>query len=231
MEDLSVIIVSILIIIILYKVWPKKDDVAINEIKNDEYDNEFLAKGIADYQNINRCLSMIKDKEIIIVGKELQKKSERILLYLKNHQQCLPIARQFINYYQNRTAMLISQFVTLEETAIKSETSEKVVMQIKEVLRDFILAYDVQLSKIMEAQLTDMEAELKVARQVLDSEGIEKNTTVTTIEENDIGNISSQKEEQPSSWITPKAIGGVVLGVLGAVGIYKLMSNDKKRND
>jgi len=216
---------------ILYKIWPRRDD--SNNIADEIDDMSVrLVKGLDDFQSINLYLKQINDIELNMIGNNLQKKGERILLYLQKHRQCLPEARQFVEYYQDRTAALLRQCVTLEQTGIDSEEAKKVVEQTKEVLRDFSTAYDVQLAKIMDTQLIDMAAELSVARQVLENDGIEKgaNTLPKYKEESKNETENSKTEKESTSWITPKAVGGAVLAVLGVVGIYKLLNNSQNGN-
>lgn len=232
MDVSSFVIMGGIMSLILYKIWPRSEDFHKSTPIIDDMSVR-LTKGIEDYQCINLYLKQINDTELTMIGKKLQIKGERILSYLQKNRQCLPASRQFIEYYQDRTAALFRQCVTLEQTGIDSEEAKKVVEQTKEVLRDFSAAYDAQLEKIMDTQLTDMAAELSVARQVLENDGIEKgeNALPEYEGENKNENENSRTEKESTSWITPKAVGSAVLAVLGAVGIYKLLNNSQKGSE
>lgn len=226
MDGYSELIVGILALLILYKVWGKDKTAEKKNLLEDEMSAR-LAKGQEDYQEIGQSLGQLRDKELVALGRELQKKSHTIIAYLQGNRHCLPSARHFVDYYQDRTATLLKQCVILEQTGIKSQEAAAVIAETKETLRDFAPAYDNQLAKIMDAQLTDMAAELKVARQVLDGDGIEKGA----------GPRPAVEEEKPPaessnglpSWLTPKNVGTAVITVLGAVGLYKLFGKDGKK--
>jgi len=183
-----------------------------------------LAKGQADYDAIAYSVCQLRDRELRGLALALQKRGGRIMGYLRQHPQSLPAARQFLDYYQDRTAALLRQCVTLEQAEVSSPEAQEILRQTKETLQDFAAAYEKQFVKIMNLQLQDMEAELKVARQVMDEDGIEKGAGPQLADERE----TSAKPAQNSSWLTPKTIGAAALTVLGAVGIYKLLG---KQND
>ena len=105
----------------------------------------------------------------------------------------------------------------------RQETQE-ILRQTKETLHDFAVAYDKQFNKVMNLQLNDMEAELKVARQVLDGDGIEKGTRPQILDEEK----TPAKSAAENGWLTPRNVGAAALTILGAVGLYKLLG---KQND
>ena len=70
-----------------------------------------------------------------------------------------------------------------------------------------------------------MDAELDVARQILEEDGIEKGTRLKEEKKEPI--IPAAKSAESNSWLTPKTIGAAALTVLGAVGLYKLFGNNK----
>ena len=76
----------------------------------------------------------------------------------------------------------------------------------------------------MNLQLNDMEAELKIARQVLDGDGIEKGTRPQILDEEK----TPAKPAAENGWLTPRNVGAAALTILGAVGLYKLLG---KQND
>lgn len=222
MDGSSAWIVGILAVLVLYKVWGNGKPVEKKNLLEDEMSAR-LAKGQADYQEIGEALEQLRDRELKALGRELQKKSQKILAYLQVNRQCMTAARQFVDYYQDRTATLLKQCVILEQAGIKSQEASEVIEETKETLQDFAPAYDKQLAKIMDAQLADMAAELKVARQVLEDEGIERGTGPRQIPEEEKAYIGSL------GWLTPKNIGTAVVAVLGAVGLYKLFGKDDKK--
>ena len=79
----------------------------------------------------------------------------------------------------------------------------------------------------MNLQLNDMEAELKIARQVLDGDGIEKGERPQILDEEK----TPAKSVEENSWLTPKTVGAAALTILGAVGLYKLLGKQNDKNE
>ena len=218
-------IIGIVAMVMLYKAWGKSGKAAKEKTLEEEMSAR-LAKGLEDYREIGVSLGQLQDRELRALGKNLEQKSTHIIAYLQEHPQCLPVARHFVDYYQDRTAALLKQCVTLEQSGIKSLEAAAVIKETKETLQDFAPAYDKQLAKIMDFQIADMSAELKVARQVLEDDGIEKGAGPRPA-------LEEEKYKENSSvfpdWLTPKNVGTAVITVLGAVGLYKLFGKDEKK--
>lgn len=162
----------------------------------------------------------------------LQEKAERILAYLNDHSQNLPAANRFINYYQDRTATLVEQCVSLGTAGIVTPESKEIIRRTATVLAGFEDAYEKQFAKIVDMQLLDMDAELKVAHQELVGEGIDCNKSILRRKSVSAKISVPQPELAPPThkgknlW-QPKAIGAVLLTVLGGYGIYQLFNQDK----
>lgn len=230
--SITMAMACLMIVIALYKIFYKGNSVNKKRLEEDELEN-LLKKGIRDYHDINMSIAQIKDRDLVSIGGELQTKSDVILSYLQKHRQDLPAARKFIEYYQDRAALLLRKCITIEKAGVSNEEIIKIVNDTKEVLINFYKAYDLQLEKIMNSQLIDISAELTVAKQVLDSDGVEKSDHIQCIKkqaENEVANEMETKNSFPK-WMTSKNIGGAVLTVLGMVGIYKLLNSKGKNNN
>ena len=122
---------------------------------------------------------------------------------------------------------MLRQCVTLEQTEVNSPEAQEILCQTKETLHDFVAAYEKQFDKIMNLQLNDMEAELKVARQVLDGDGIEKRARAQILDEEK----TPAKLAEENSWLTSKTVGTAALTILGAVGLYKLFGKQNGKSE
>lgn len=229
MEISDVIIATGLIIFLIYKFRKRKN---ANKIETVEVDfmTQRLNKGVEDYNLINSYLKHIQDEEILMLGNNLQKKSIKILVYLKNNHHCLPSSRQFIEYYQDRTASLIRQCVTLEQTGINNQDSKRIIKDTKEVLIGFLSAYDAEFAKIMNSHIAEMDAELTVARQMLENDGVKKGPSLLQLKEQNMKKEKEKYNNETASWLTPKTVGGAFLAVLGAVGLYKVFNSTDNKN-
>ena len=225
MDGMVILAIGILAVII-YKSSRGKTSSAPNPVVQDDK-SVLLAKGQADYADISNSVHQLRDRELRGLALALQKRGGRIMSYLRQHPQSLPAARHFLDYYQDRTAALLRQCVTLEQTEVNSPEAQEILRQTKETLHDFVAAYEKQFDKIMNLQLNDMEAELKVARQVLDDDGIEKGARAQITDEEK----TPTKPAEGNSWLTPKNVGAAALTVLGAVGLYKLLGKQNDKNE
>lgn len=223
MVDGNVILAIGILAVIVYKLSKRVSSSAPKPVVQDDR-SAYLAKGQVDYDTIAYSVHQLRDRDLRGLALALQKRGGRIMAYLRQHPQSLPAARLFLDYYQDRTAALLRQCVTLEQTEVSSPEAQEIMRQTKETLQDFVAAYEKQFAKIMNLQLNDMEAELKVARQVLDGDGIERGKGAQIADEEE----TPAKPADSNSWLTPKTIGAAALTVLGAVGLYKLFG---KQND
>lgn len=223
MVDGTVMLAIGILAVVVYKLSKKVTSSAPEHVVQDDKSSQ-LAKGQADYEDISNSAHQLRDRELQVLALDLQKRGGRIMRYLCHHPQALPVARHFLDYYQDRTAALLRHCVTLEQTDVNSPEAQEIFRQTKETLHDFAAAYDKQFNKVMNLQLNDMEAELKVARQVLDGDGIEKGTRPQILDEEK----TPAKPAEENNWLTPKTVGAAALTILGAVGLYKLLG---KQND
>lgn len=221
--DGTVILAIGILAVVVYKLSKRATSSASERTVQDDK-SALLAKGQADYADISNSLHQLRDRELRGLALALQQRGGRIMSYLFQHPESLPAARHFLNYYQDRTAALLRQCVTLEQTEVNSPEAQEILRQTKETLHDFVAAYEKQFDKIMNLQLNDMEAELKIARQVLDGDGIEKGAGPQISDEEK----TPAKPAEENNWLTPKTVGAAALTILGAVGLYKLLG---KQND
>ena len=191
-----------------------------------------LIKAWQDFREIEAAQSRLRDKVLAEQVKCLQEKAERILTYLNKHPQNIPVANRFINYYQDRTAALVEQCVSLENVGIDTPESKEIIHRTTTVLAGIEDAYEKQFARIVDMQLLDMDAELKVAHQELAGEGIDCNKSI--LRRKSVSAKVSEPQPEPSPpthkdrnlW-QPKAIGAILLTVMGGYGIYQFFNQDK----
>lgn len=205
----------------------EKKKITIVSDKKTEY-NDVCEKADADYRFLQMSLLAIQDKELHYLLQSMQQIAERLLGYLEKHPERIPVASRFVNYYQDRTASLVRQYLSMREAGLRAELQHSLVQNMKNTFRGFLSAYESQLGKVMESELLDMEAEMKVAQQVMDEEGIRAKDTVYLPIEDEKEEKKSKKEQEDNN--TPLKYAGIALAALiGAVGIYKL--TDKKKEE
>ena len=151
-----------------------------------------------------------------------------MLTYLDSHPERMPAAMRFINYYQDRTAELMRQYVSLRETGLQTQEIEKLQRDMRTTFQGFAIAYEKQFAGVIGHEILDMDAEMKVARQVMQSDGIDCNKLEAPIipPENDDADKENKKE---TGWNLKHA--GIAIGAvaLGAVGLWKFFGGDNKK--
>ena len=198
--------------------------------KHNEYP-EMFAKATADYEYIASVIPKIKNEEIAFLTKELHQVATDIFDYLDDIPERMPIAKEFVNYYQDRTAQLLRQYSALKGG--RSEALAKLERDMITTFRGFLDAYNKEFDKVIDADIMDMDAEMKVARQIMNENGI---NCEARIDYDDIHKNLPEKvkkdlpkpEDTKDSGINFKYVGlaaGAVLGVV--VGAYKFFGNKK----
>ena len=165
-----------------------------------------------------------------IVGSKMtvgtNKKPERMIL-----------AKEFVNYYQDRTAELLKQYRVLKATGVRTEAFYKLERDMTATFQGFIVAYEKQLEKVVDADVMNMDAEMKVARQVMHEDGIDyessENCSNMANAMPDEVKVTMPKPEIPKKstgkGINFKYVGAAAMGVvLGAVGLYKFLERSNE---
>ncbi len=160
------------------ELWKKRTDGKLRLSMPDDVPQGFLPeafeKAMDDFNVIQTELPNIKDEEIKKQLTSLQHTSRNMLTYLEKHPEKLPLARRFIDYYQDRTVDLVRKYHDFEATGLDTPDVRAAIDRIRGGLASFRYAYDDQFSKLLSDQIVDLDAELKVAEQMMNSDGIEK---------------------------------------------------------
>ncbi|MBQ9365825.1 MAG: 5-bromo-4-chloroindolyl phosphate hydrolysis family protein [Schwartzia sp.] len=135
---------------------------------------ESFLKAVDDFNFIQEAMPGIKDSELRAQLDELQHTSRNMLTYLEKYPEKLPLARRFIDYYQDRTVELVKKYQDFAATGLSTPDVLTAIDRIKKGLADFRYAYEDQFSRLMSDSFIDLDVELKVAEQEMSFDGIEK---------------------------------------------------------
>lgn len=191
---------------------------------------EPLNKARADYATIQGNIGLLQDKTMAVQVKRLQDIAERMMTYLDNHPERVPAATRFIDYYQDRTAELMRQYVSLRKTGLQTQEMEHLQHDMRTTFQGFAAAYEKQFAKVIDSEILTMDAKLKVAKQLMQDDGIDCNRleVPTMPPTDDAADKESKKESGWSLKQTGIAIGAVALG---AVGLWKIFGRNDKKSD
>ena len=186
---------------------------------------EPLEKALRDYADIQVNIESLNDRVLVSRVRRLQLVAGKIIEYLQSHPQCISAANRFINYYQDRVAALMRQCVSLEATGINTPDSKKILQRTKNAMLGFEEAYQQQFAKIIDMQLLDMDAELKVAHQELAMDGIDcqkcSPRELSTAKEEDLLPEPKAQPRQNDGFWSPKTIGAIAVAVFGGYSLYQ----------
>ena len=98
----------------------------------------------------------------------------------------------------------------------------------KTTFQGFTVAYEKQFARVLEFDVLDMNSEMKVARQVMQGEGIDWEE-MEKVQQAEQSEVPENSEKKGGGWNLKYA--GMALGaaVLGAVGLYKVFGGDEKK--
>lgn len=139
----------------------------------DKLNEEVFEKALNDFNALENERQGLKDKELNQQLVKMQGIAANFLRYLQEHPEKVGLARRFVDYYQDRALLLLRKFKELEKTQLHTQEIEDTKQKIKDVLDSFDEAYEDQFSKVLNAQMMDLDAELKVMKQTLESDGIQ----------------------------------------------------------
>ncbi len=135
---------------------------------------ERFDKAVADYNTIHRALPKIRDDEIRHGFRALQHTARSLLVFLEDHPERLPQARRFIDYYQEQAVLLVTRYQEMEAAGLDSEAFRETSDRLRTGLRELSDAYRDQLARLFDDDLSAMDADLKVMRQMMDADGIKR---------------------------------------------------------
>ena len=132
---------------------------------------------VEDFGYIEKAMPQVRDEELHTALLQMQRVGGNILTYLSEHPERLPAARQFIDYYQDRAAKLLGRYLEIEKLQLDTPGAQSVRDRTKSLLAvDLLNAYKQQFEKIINHQLLDIDAEIKVLERSLKADGLDVQT-------------------------------------------------------
>ena len=124
----------------------------------------------------------------------------------------------------------MQQYVSLRETGLQTEELENLQHNMRTTFQGFAAAYEKQFANVIGSEILDMDAEMKVAKQLMREDGIDcdkMEPSIALSEESE----SSKESNSGNGWSLKQA--GIVIGAvaLGAVGLWKMFGENSKKND
>ena len=125
------------------------------------------------FLKIEGSLRRICDDSVRGEAEKLHSSSARIIDYLIAHPDRIYAARQFIDYYQETAAKLLSRYAELESAGLYTDEVLRQRSDTLEALKTLNRAFSQQFEKLMSSDMTDTDAEIRLLKQTVKMEGIE----------------------------------------------------------
>lgn len=133
-----------------------------------------LAEAREDFESIGNSMNSIQDAELKEESRKLLKTAGSILSFLEEHPEKIMEARRFIDYYQDTASKLLEKYVNLQKSGLGTEDVVQLKDRAKQALLTLNRAFEGQFEKLMQNELMDMDADIKLLKQTMRMEGYEK---------------------------------------------------------
>ncbi len=112
------------------------------------------------YNNMRRT----RDEEIKVLMGNVYERGIEITEYLKNYPQKITISRRFLNYYLDTASKISKNYVDFETKSLR-QNREHIKEETKKALIMLETAFDKEFYKLVENDLVDFEADIKVLEE------------------------------------------------------------------
>lgn len=142
----------------------------------DEFHTQLFNKAVTDYNTLELEIKTIQDKSFRKQLDKMQGIAKNFLTYLQEHPDRIGLATRFVDYYQDRAILLVRKYKELDRTGLQEPSVVQSKREIVQLLHNYDEAYSDQFSKVLNAQLLDLDAEMKVMKENMTADGITPDT-------------------------------------------------------
>ena len=152
----------------------KIGSVSMDQIDGGEELEKQLQEAKKVFLAIQESLKKIKDSVILQEAEKLNQISAEMITYLENHPDKIVYARQFIDYYQGTESKILARYAELENTGLQTKDILKLKENTTEALHTLHQAFEQQFQKLVQNEMIDMEAEIRLLEQTVKMEKVDK---------------------------------------------------------
>lgn len=150
----------------------KIGSVSMEHIPNAENLEGMLLEAKKNFHTIGNTIKKIKDPTILKQAQTLNQISAEMIKYLEKHPDKITYARQFIDYYQETATKLLTRYTELEQTGLQTEDILALKETSKHALQTLQTAFEQQFQKLVQNEMIDMEAEIRLLEQTMKMENV-----------------------------------------------------------
>lgn len=145
--------------------------VDIEDLAGGEEIRKMLEEAEQDLRAIRQDTEKISDTGVRTEAEKLYETGSRILGYLGKNPQKIRLARHFFTYYLDTAERLLARYVEFQNTGLTSGEVNEILDKTRESLPRLNEAFDQQFTHLMEGELMDVDADIRLLNSTLTMEG------------------------------------------------------------
>lgn len=142
-----------------------------------------LQKAKTQNNNIKNRIPKIDDEEIQKHLKSITTSVSKIISTIESSPEKFKNVNNFFDYYLPMTEKIIERYDEIEDQKLSSADSKKFIKKTNEMLEDISKAFNKMLNNLYQADIIDIDAEMKVFNSMLKADGFSDNELIINKEE------------------------------------------------
>ena len=155
----------------LLKPRTKIGRIEIEAMKDGIGSYELMEEAKKDIRSMEKLMPGIGESSVAESVRGLTETGRKILAYLTDHPDKIASAHRFADYYLDMAAKLVEKYLELQKADIREGSVGNIMQQTGDALKSLNRAFQKQLTRLMEGELMDVEADIKVLNETLKMEG------------------------------------------------------------
>ncbi len=143
------------------------------EVKAIDYQSA-LEEGYTKINKIKKLYTNIKQDSMITITAKVIVVIEKILKDLKEDPSDIKQAKQFLSYYLDSTIKILEKYLELSAHSSLDPKIKESLMKVENMMDTLRNAFEVQLTRLLENEVMDLDTELSLLGQTIKMEGLEK---------------------------------------------------------
>lgn len=133
--------------------------------------------------NIKNKISKIDNDEIQKYLKSITNSVTKIISTIESSPEKFKNINNFFDYYLPMTEKIIERYDEIEDQKLSSSDSKKFIKTTNEMLNDISKAFNKMLNNLYQADIIDIDAEMKVFNSMLKADGFSDSELIVNKEE------------------------------------------------
>lgn len=155
---------------ILLKPTRKIAGVDIETMPDGEEISRQLDEAKKDLDAVAKNVKQILNPQVREQAEKLHATGTKIMDYLNENPEKIRLARRFLTYYLDTSERLLSRYVEFQNTGVRTGEVSGILEKTQEALPMMNRAFDQQFTHLMEGELMDVDADIRLLNSTLKME-------------------------------------------------------------